>query len=404
MRHLIKTALIFLSLFACWTATAEKSNSSGPQWIWAGENQNTVTFSKTIELQKAPSKATLSLSCDNLASVFINGKNAGSSKRWEKPITINVAKFLKAGPNTLRVEAKNQGGPAGLIVDLTIDGSKTYSDGSWTATHPNGNELNTRVIGKLGINPWKDVFGTIDTPSGFILLPGFSVEKIYDIPKGHGSWVAMCFDEEGNLYGSDQRGGIYKLTVRDGKVLKSESVPGVKTAQGLTWLNNSLYAMSSYDQPGVHHITDSDGDGQLDTSKHIIKFNNGGEHGNHAIIPANDGKHLYAVLGNHVAYRRDLPSREGNNWKEDTLLSHLKDPNGHAARIRAPGGYVVKFSPDGKDVEVIAAGLRNDYDIALDANGELFGYDADMEWDIGTPWYRPTKTRSLHEWIRSWMA
>ena len=25
------------------------------------------------------------------------------------------------------------------------------------------------------------------------------------------------------------------------------------------------------------------------------------------------------------------------------------------------------------------------------ATGELFAYDADMEWDFNTPWYRPTR-------------
>merc|ERR1712023_419708 len=27
----------------------------------------------------------------------------------------------------------------------------------------------------------------------------------------------------------------------------------------------------------------------------------------------------------------------------------------------------------------------------FNADGELFAYDADMEWDLGTPWYRPTR-------------
>jgi putative heme-binding domain-containing protein len=40
---------------------------------------------------------------------------------------------------------------------------------------------------------------------------------------------------------------------------------------------------------------------------------------------------------------------------------------------------------------LISSGYRNEYDIAIDPNGELFTYDADMEWDIGAPWYRPTR-------------
>jgi len=57
----------------------------------------------------------------------------------------------------------------------------------------------------------------------------------------------------------------------------------------------------------------------------------------------------------------------------------------------APGGWVCKTDPDGKSFELISMGFRNQYDIAFDPNGELFTFDADMEWDVGLPWYRPTR-------------
>ena len=36
-------------------------------------------------------------------------------------------------------------------------------------------------------------------------------------------------------------------------------------------------------------------------------------------------------------------------------------------------------------------GYRNPYDFDFSQDGELFAYDADMEWDMGSPWYRPTR-------------
>ena len=39
----------------------------------------------------------------------------------------------------------------------------------------------------------------------------------------------------------------------------------------------------------------------------------------------------------------------------------------------------------------MASGFRNEYDGAYNRNGELFTYDADMERDLGMPWYRPTR-------------
>ena len=42
----------------------------------------------------------------------------------------------------------------------------------------------------------------------------------------------------------------------------------------------------------------------------------------------------------------------------------------------------------------MSSGYRNSYDIAFNSEGELFAYDSDMEWDMGMPWYRPT--RAVH--------
>ena len=50
-----------------------------------------------------------------------------------------------------------------------------------------------------------------------------------------------------------------------------------------------------------------------------------------------------------------------------------------------------RVTPDGKQWELLAAGFRNPYDLAFNDEGELFTFDADMEHDIGTPWYRPTR-------------
>ena len=36
-------------------------------------------------------------------------------------------------------------------------------------------------------------------------------------------------------------------------------------------------------------------------------------------------------------------------------------------------------------------GYRNAYDLAFNRQGDLFTFDSDMEWDMNTPWYRPTR-------------
>ena len=52
---------------------------------------------------------------------------------------------------------------------------------------------------------------------------------------------------------------------------------------------------------------------------------------------------------------------------------------------------LAKIDPDGKTWDVVSTGYRNEYDFAFNADGEMFAYDADMEWDYGSPWYRPTR-------------
>src|SRR5699024_11868064 len=49
---------------------------------------------------------------------------------------------------------------------------------------------------------------------------------------------------------------------------------------------------------------------------------------------------------------------------------------------------------DASEWELVSMGYRNTYDAAVSPEGELFTYDNDMEWDMGLPWYRPT--RILH--------
>jgi hypothetical protein len=51
----------------------------------------------------------------------------------------------------------------------------------------------------------------------------------------------------------------------------------------------------------------------------------------------------------------------------------------------------VKINPEGTNWELISAGYRNAFDLAFNEVGDMFVYDADMEWDFGMPWYRPTR-------------
>ena len=266
------------------------------------------------------------------------------------------------------------------------------------------------------------------TPTERIRLPdGFKIELLYSVPRDdQGSWVAMCQDDKGRLIVSDQHGGIYRfpipklgekvdpgsieqitysivgakarrrITGTDPKPMTPElaKLPKIGHAQGLCYAFDSLYVVvssrSSTMGCGVFRLLDTDGDDKFDKLVKL-KFlgDTAGEHGPHAIVPAPDGKHLYVVIGNQTKVPTDYThSRVPEVWGEDQLLPSLQ----HFMKgAEAPLGHIAQIDPEGKTWEIVATGFRNQYDAAFNREGELFTYDADMEWDLNTPWYRPTR-------------
>ncbi len=232
---------------------------------------------------------------------------------------------------------------------------------------------------------------------------GFEVELLYSVPsETMGSWVCMTPDPKGRLIVSDQYGKLYRVTPPangSGEEPKIETINvEAGMAQGLLYAFDSLYVMTnSSDKPavGLHRVRDTDGDDQYDSVEDLRLLQGGSEHGPHAIVLAPDGKSLYVCCGNHTPITDFSDSRVPRNWDEDQLLPRMWDAGGHAVGVMAPGGWIAQVSPDGQDWQLVASGFRNEYDIAFNQSGELFTYDADMEWDVGSPWYRPTRVNHV---------
>ena len=227
----------------------------------------------------------------------------------------------------------------------------------------------------------------------------FKIDLLYTVPREtQGSWVAMCLDPKGRLIVSDQNGALYRVTLpaSAAEAVEVERI-NLETgfAHGLLWAYDSLYvAVNEGSRPhGVYRVRDTDGDDQLDKVELLRQVNAGGEHGLHSLVPSPDGKSIYVAIGNQSTLTEMASSRVPYNWGEDELLPRM--PTGFMDDSYAPQGYVARMSPDGKEWELIAMGFRNHFDVAFNRVGELFTYDADMEWDIGAPWYRPTRVNHV---------
>ena len=128
-----------------------------------------------------------------------------------------------------------------------------------------------------------------------------------------------------------------------------------------------------------------------DTIKHIDgPQNTSGEHGSHAVVLGPD-QHLYIVSGNFTKVPAEVTTNSPHkNFADDQLLPRAPDGNGFGNNVKPPEGFMLRTDRDGKDWELFAAGMRNTYGFTFNSDGEMIGFDSDMQWDWGTPWYRPT--------------
>ena len=419
------------ALIMPWTAWA----ATAPQWIWLNEEKDgqEAFFRVEFDLDGAVASAVFASACDNEVTAFLNGDRVMKQTDWQYVGVAPAKANLRQGKNVLALHARNKEGAAGVFCRLTItgqDGKETVivTDGTWQSAPAGGEGWDRpgfdaaawetpKVIGVVGdaAVTWtsKVTLATLEqaeatdldpTPvakqvADLNLLPGFKAELLYTVPKGmQGSWVSMTNAPDGGLYVSDQNdAGLFHVmpaVLGDANaetVVTPMSAP-ISSAQGLLWAFGGLYVhVNSGGKSGLYKVTDSDGNGDLDQVAKLADVPGGGEHGPHAIVLSEDGKHLYINAGNHT----DLPAISGSrlptNWGEDLLLPRQWDARGHAKGRLAPGGWICKVTPDGKQWEVVSSGYRNEYDIALSPEGELFTFDADMEWDMGSPWYRPTR-------------
>lgn len=388
--------------------TSVSSAHADLSWVGLPKDVQDVhsgTFSKEFEISGPVKSAVLRAAGGRSGTVSLNGEALGPT-----PVKLDLTSNLKQGKNILSVAAsENKSAPrvaAQLVIELTDGSKQTIETGEgWTfrSTAKNATPINATAQQRYDAsNDPLSLFPPTVTQPGDIAAPkGFKVELLHRVPKlEEGSWVSMAVDPKGRLICGDQYGDLYRVTPApvgskdqetDTKVEPLKA--GIKGAHGLLYAFESLYVMvNEGPDRGLYRLSDTEGKDRFDKKEYLLPLEGSGEHGPHSLALSPDGKRIYFNVGNHTKPPATINHVRGAKaWNEDHLLPRLWDANGHAKGILAPGGYIASVNPEGKDLEMFCYGYRNEFDFAFNLNGDIFTYDADMEWDIGTPWYRPTR-------------
>ena len=228
-------------------------------------------------------------------------------------------------------------------------------------------------------------------PSSIRATDGFRVQRLRSAQADEGSWISMTFDPDGRIIvGLDDR-GLARLTIDEERTSADfEPLSGTESfrhVRGVLFAHDSLYVAATNSE-AVYRLRDLNGDGQFESQTLLreLPYQSRYGHGTNQIVLGPDSM-LYVICGNDVVFPDPMATDSPyQNPQNDWLL-----PSPHDADQDNRVGYVARFDPEGDHWTVLAGGFRNPFDLAFNRDGELFTWDADMEWDVGLPWYRPTR-------------
>jgi putative heme-binding domain-containing protein len=414
-------ALCLLTSVAFGQSRPPDERPTAPHWIWhrdtcdklilESDGKDDCTLEQTFRVEQHVKSARMRLAADFCdARVEINGQRVARVEPYSPTIDVDVAAAIRSGENRIIVVAAAAGGPAAIALSLSFDSSAglrgdVVTDDKWRASR-GGNDSGPAVsmgtvdpgLSGLGRRPatidafdnyeqWRQALGTPANKGdkgAFWTVPGFEISLIRQSLPEEGSWVSMAFDPQGRLTVAREDKGLLRMAL-DGERTAAQRVETIngdlQECRGLLYAYNALYANAN-NSKGLYRLRDTDGDDTFDEVRLLREFPGGAGHGRNDLALGPDGL-IYSIHGDAV----DVPQ---SNVLDAT------SPFREARRGRTTReGYVLRTDRDGQRWELLAAGLRNPFGITFHANGDLFTYDADAEFDMGSPWYRPTRVVQL---------
>ncbi|MEN9674730.1 MAG: hypothetical protein RIS76_626 [Verrucomicrobiota bacterium] len=428
------TLALLAGIFAAPALRAVVSEDSLPvaaEWISTGpESTPGKAFLRRV-FQSEPGlvKAVLLAGADQQAEVFLNGTSVGTVSGFAKAATLDVTRFVQPGANLLAVRVTNATGPAAFRLMLELaqsDGLQRWvvTDTSWQAS---GREEADWTSPRFAASDWKPAFAhgaagfqrwgnrfaaTVSAdaynswmlargtdkatdPATFSVRPGFQVELLRTAKPDEDSWITLAFDPQGRITVAKEKVGLLRFTLSGDHLEKAEVIEDtLKECRGLLYAHDSLY-VNANNSKGFYRLRDPDGDGKFDEQKLLLATEGGVGHGRNQLRLGPDGL-IYLVHGDDVVLPKTLSADSPAQQASNDVLLPSPDPRQPPKVSRFMQlGHILQTDRDGSFFRLFATGLRNPVDVAFDAHGELFTYEADMERDIGAPWYRPTRVLQI---------
>ena len=378
-----------------------------PQWVWVQpDNVSRRQLQHELTLVSAPASAQLKLAADFCtAEVLINNRSVCVAGPYAPTVSLDITQDLRFGANQVCIRLQKSPGPSAVALSISAvdaEGTQLLNTGPhWTAVAPGTlQDLGTVQPQLWGIGSASMELSGADNYEQWRLAtaansetqdaklrtrPGFRMTRLRTAGPEEGSWVSMAFDPAGQLTIAREDKGLLRFA-RDSQGLPAgaaELINGdLLECRGLLYAHGSLYANAN-NSKALYRLRDTDGNGTLEQVEKLREYSGGVGHGRNDLTLGPDGW-IWSIHGDSVDAPAAGTSRD--------ITSPLRDSRRGPVRQE---GYVVRVSPDGTQSEVVCTGLRNPFGIDFNSDGAAFTYDADNEFDMGTPWYRPTRIWQL---------